>query len=82
MKKEYSSEELQQFGKELADFLQPRLSNYEPLMIGACLMKSAIELYTRILDDPDIFSLLDHIASSVPEIREQTDAMMANRTLH
>ena len=70
------------FGKDLANFLMPILNdkNIEPLMIAGMMMKMTIELYTKLLDDDAIHTLLSVVDSTVEDIRK--DAIPINRTIH
>ena len=74
-------EEILKFGEELAEFLLPILNKEEtnPLMIAALMMRTTIELYTKLLDDDEIHSLLSAVDSSVEDIRDLDDE---NPTIH
>ena len=65
-------EEIQKFGEELAEFLLPILNKDDAnlLMIAAMMMRTTIELYTKLLDDDEIHSLLSAVDSSVEDIRD------------
>lgn len=74
--------DMKEFSIEFVKFLLPHLQKSDSLMVAAILMKSSIELYTKALDDPAIFTLLDVIADSIPQIREQSATSTFNMTVH
>ena len=78
-----SDEEMKEFGRELAKlcFKNDHLDNEKAMMMGAMLMKTAMELYVRMLKDEDINNLLDVVAESLPNIRYITETEI-DRTIH
>ena len=76
--KDKQEKELREFSEALAKFVASHKQN-DPLLIGAALMKMAMEMYAHTLDDDAIYSLLNVVADSVPEIREQVPK---NTTVH
>ena len=77
-----TDEEMAKFGKELAKLcFKSNLNNENAMMMGAVLMKTAMELYVRMLPDDDINNLLDVVAESLPNIRYITENEI-DRTIH
>ena len=72
-------DELKEFTNNLAEFIVLNKQR-DPLIMGAALMKVAMELYTHSLKDDEIYNLLNVVAESVPEIREKS--LIENKTLH
>jgi len=77
-----TDEEMKEFGRELAKLcFKNDLDNEKAMMMGAMLMKTAMELYVRMLKDEDINNLLDVVAESLPNIRYITETEI-DRTIH
>ena len=76
--------ELKKFGEDLANFLVPILNdkNTEPLMIAGMMMKMTIELYTKLLSDDAIHSLLSIVDSTVEDIRSKGCEAPISKTVH
>ena len=72
-------DELKEFTNNLAEFIVLNKQR-DPLIMGAALMKIAIEIYTHSLNDDEIYNLLNVVAESVPEIREKS--LIENKPLH
>jgi len=68
-------EEIKKFSEELSKFLLPILNKEDtnPLMIAGLLMRTTIEIYTKLLNDDEIHSLLSAVASSIEDIRDLDD---------
>ena len=81
IKKQNQEKELREFSKALTKFITAQKQN-DPLLIGAALMKKAMEMYTHTLDNNAIYSLLNVVAESIPEIREQLVIFNESKTVH
>ena len=76
-----NNDELKEFTKSLGLFILHQKQR-DPLIMGAALMKVAVELYTHNLNNDEIYNLLDVVAKSVPEIREKTFGLNIHETMH
>ena len=70
-------ENVRKFGHELVELFEE--DGHHPLLIAGMLMKTSMEIYTKLLDDDAIYSLLNAVASSVKDIRNNSNE---NRTIH
>jgi|MDSV01.1.fsa_nt_gb hypothetical protein len=52
------------------------------LALSGSMMKTAVELYTVILDDNDIEGVLEVVAEDIPKIREKMQEKIGERVLH
>ena len=78
-----SDKEFKEFGEDLAQFLLPVLNDkngLDPLMIAGIMMRMTIEIYTKVLDDNAIHSLLEVVASSVNKVRSHNT--IVSKTIH
>jgi hypothetical protein len=78
MIKNKQEKELQEFSEALEKFIVSQKQK-NPLLVGAVLMKTAMEIYAHNLNDDAIYSLLNVVANSVSEIRNQVPR---NTTVH
>lgn len=65
------SEKMEILNHQIWKLLEPHTRSQESVMLAsAVLMKTAIQLYTIVLDDEDIAGMMAHeMADSIPELR-------------
>jgi len=75
--------EMYEFNKKLWELIEPHSSTkHDVLMASAVLLKTAIQLYTVVLDDNDISAMLSHeVSESIPVLRKKLQNML-NRSVH
>lgn len=78
--------EFQQFvWDQVSEYMQEEDTIDGLYMTAAVLMKTAIELYSMVLDDEDVIKVMEETHSSIPQLREQVLKLMQvedKRTLH
>ena len=86
--KEKAQEDLVEFQSNLYEFLG-RHSDSTPhsmLVMSACLIKCAIEMYSTVMPDEDIQFALEEMIKDIPKITEaiehDTDIMEMSSTKH
>ena len=50
--------------------------------LSGCMIKTALELYTVILEDEDIIGVLDKVCEDIPKLRANMREQIGERTLH
>ena len=85
MTKQLDSDLLLQIQKELWDVVNSHIEPQEVQKVFALsgsMMKIAVQLYTVVLEDEEIETMLSVIKSDIPTIRKTMTEKMGKRVLH
>tara|TARA_Y100000034_G_scaffold59890_2_gene72795 strand:- start:114 stop:371 length:258 start_codon:yes stop_codon:yes gene_type:complete len=85
MTKQLDSDLLLQIQKELWDVVNSHIEPQEVQKVFALsgsMMKIAVQLYTVVLEDEEIETMLSVIKSDIPTIRKTMAEKMGKRVLH
>ena len=85
MTKQTDSDLLLQIQKELWDVVNSHIEPQEVQKVFALsgsMMKIAVQLYTVVLEDEEIETMLSVIKSDIPTIRKTMTEKMGKRVLH
>ena len=85
MTKQTDSDLLLQIQKELWDVVNSHIEPQEVQKVFALsgsMMKIAVQLYTVVLEDEEIETMLSVIKSDIPTIRKTMAEKMGKRALH
>mgnify|MGYP007063423435 CR=1 FL=1 len=85
MTKQTDSDLLLQIQKELWDVVNSHIEPQEVQKVFALsgsMMKIAVQLYTVVLEDEEIETMLSVIKSDIPTIRKTMAEKMGKRVLH
>ncbi len=85
MTKQLDSDLLLQIQKELWDVVNSHIEPQEVQKVFALsgsMMKIAVQLYTVVLEDEEIETMLSVVKSDIPTIRKTMAEKMGKRVLH
>ena len=85
MTKQTDSDLLLQIQKELWDVVNSHIEPQEVQKVFALsgsMMKIAVQLYTVVLEDEEIETMLSVVKSDIPTIRKTMTEKMGKRVLH
>jgi len=85
MTKQLDSDLLLQIQKELWDVVNSHIEPQEVQKVFALsgsMMKIAVQLYTVVLEDEEIETMLSVVKSDIPTIRKTMTEKMGKRVLH
>ena len=76
--------EMDELNHKIWNLLETYTSNKDDLLMSAAvLMKSAVQLYTVVMNDEDIAAILSHeIVESIPTLRAKLEDGLYKRTIH